>query len=80
MTMFLEQIEKNRRLAFEHLVERKNQNKNTISIEGEKYSYKTKRGLIKTYVAFNSFGEYRNSVLYPTPDERVNGFYFVPLR
>ncbi len=77
--MFLEQIDKNRKAAFEHLVERKGQNKNTISVEGEYYSYRTKRGLIKTYVAFNSFNEYKRSDFYPEQPEQVNGFYFVVL-
>ncbi len=77
--MFLEQIEKNRKAAFEHLVERKGQNKDTISIEDGYYSYKTKRGLLKTFVAFNSFNEYKKSDFYPEQPEQVNGFYFVAL-
>ncbi len=77
--MFLKQIKKNRKAAFEHLVERKGQNKNTISVEGGYYSYRTKRGLIKTYVAFDSFNEYKKSDFYPEQSEQVNGFYFVAL-
>lgn len=50
--MFLSQIKKNKRLAFEHLVEIKKQNKETIVVNGNEYSYTTKRGLVKTYVGF----------------------------
>lgn len=77
MIMFLSQIKKNKRLAFEHLVEIKKQNKETIVVNGNEYSYTTKRGLVKTYVEFNSFKEYQMSNLYPNKVERVNGFYFV---
>lgn len=74
--MFLSQIEKNKRLAFEHLVEIKKQNKETIIVNGNEFSYTTKRGLIKRFVGFNSFTEYKNSNLYLHKVERVNGFYF----
>ena len=74
--MFLSQVEKNKRLAFEHLVEIKKQNKETIIVNGNEFSYTTKRGLIKRFVGFNSFTEYKNSDLYSHKVERVNGFYF----
>lgn len=74
--MFLSQIEKNKRLAFEHLVEIKKQNKETIIVNGNEFSYTTKRGLVKRFVGFNSFTEYKKSDLYLHKVERVNGFYF----
>lgn len=74
--MFLSQIEKNKRLAFEHLVEIKKQNKETIIINGNEFSYTTKRGLVKRFIGFNSFAEYKKSDLYLHKVERVNGFYF----
>lgn len=75
-SMFLSQIEKNKRLAFEHLVEIKKQNKETIIVNGNEFSYTTKRGLVKRFVGFNSFTEYKKSDLYQNKVERVNGFYF----
>lgn len=77
--MFVEQIDNNKKLAFEHLAERKKQNKDSISINGNEFSYITKRGLVKKYIGFNSFSEYRNSELYMKRDERVDGFYFVEI-
>lgn len=78
--MFLEQIEKNKIEAFKHLVERKRQDKETVFIDDEGYyCYRTKRGLLKSFVSFNSFNEYRKSDFYPEKEERVEGFYFVPL-
>lgn len=77
--MFLEQIDKNRKTAFEHLVECKKQNKETVVVNGNKYSYTTKRGLLKKYIGFNSFKEYKGSELYPNKAEQVNGFYFVEI-
>lgn len=74
--MFLSQIEKNKRLAFEHLVEIKKQNKETIIVNGNEFSYTTKRGLVKRFIGFNSFAEYKSSDLYLHKVERVNGFYF----
>lgn len=74
--MFLSQIDKNKRLAFEHLVEIKKQNKETIVVKDDEFSYTTKRGLVKRFIGFNSFTEYRKSDLYPNKVERVNGFYF----
>lgn len=41
--MFLEQIEKNKKAAFEHLVERKKQDKKTVTVNGNEYSYTTKK-------------------------------------
>lgn len=75
-SMFLSQIEKNKRLAFEYLVEIKKQNKETIIVNGNEFSYTTKRGLVKRFVGFNSFTEYKKSDLYQNKVERVNGFYF----
>ena len=80
LTIFLEQIDKNKRLAFEHLIECKKQNVETISINGNEYSYTTKRGLVKKYIGFNSFTEYKKSEIYPNKSEQVNGFYFVQLK
>ena len=78
--MFLEQIEKNRLEAFKHLVERKGQNKETVFIDDNGcYCYRTKKGLLKTFKAFNSFNEYKKSDFYSKSLEQVNGFYFVPL-
>jgi len=78
--MFLGQAEKNKLNAFKHLVEQKGQNKDTVFIDEEGYyCYKTKRGLLKTFVSFNSFKEYKKSDFYPKNPERVNGFLFVSL-
>lgn len=77
--MFLEEIEKNRKLAFEHLVEVKKQDKATVNVNGNEYSYTTKRGLKKRYISFNSFNEYTKSEFYEKKLERVNGFLFVEL-
>lgn len=77
--MFLEQIEKNKMLAFLHLVKAKKQDEGTVVVNGNLFSYTTKRGVIKTYLCFNSFQEYNKSKLYPNNPERVNGFYFVPV-
>lgn len=73
-------IESNRRDAFNHFVEViKKQSKDTVVINGNEFSYTTKRGLIKKFIGFNSFSEYRKSELYPNKAEQVNGFYFVAL-
>lgn len=77
--MFLEQIEKNKMLAFRHLVSIKKQDAETVAVNGNLFSYTTKRGILKTYVGFNSFKEYRKSSLYPNKPEQTNGFYFVPV-
>lgn len=74
--MLLSQIEKNKRLAFEHLVEIKKQDKETIAVNGNEFSYTTKRGLVKRFIGFNSFADYKKSDLYQNKLERVNGFYF----
>lgn len=74
--MFLSQIEKNKRLAFEHLVEIKKQDKETIVVNGNEFSYTTKRGLVKRFIGFNSFADYKKSDLYQNKLERVKGFYF----
>lgn len=77
--MFLEQIEINRRKAFEHLVEIiKGQNKDTI-VFGKEFQYSTKRGKIHKYIPVNSITEaikkYPNQKL-----ERYNGFIFVQIK
>lgn len=75
--MFLEQRDINRRKAFEHLVEIKKQNKDTIMVNGNLFSYITKRGMTKRYIALNSFEEFRKSKLHNHHLERVNGFLFL---
>ena len=78
--MFLEQINKNRKAAFEHLVEQKGQDKDTVFIDDKGYyCYITKRGSLKTFVVFDSFIKYKKSDFYPEKPKQVNGFYFVPL-
>lgn len=76
--MFYNFIEENRKKSFEHFVEAwKKQNKDTVSVNGNEYSYTTKRGIVKKYIAFNNFDEYKKSELYKNKAEKVNGFYFV---
>lgn len=76
--MLKEQINKNRKLAFEHLVEQKRQNKNTVFIDSDGYyCYKTKREMLYIFVAFDSFAEFKKSDFYPEQPECVDGFYFV---
>lgn len=71
-------VETNKLAAFRHFVEViKKQNKETVTVNGNVYSYTTKRGLVKRYVGFNSFAEYRKSAVYPQRAEQVSGFYFV---
>lgn len=73
-------IETNRQEAFKYFVEViKKQNKDTVVVNGNEFSYTTKRGLIKKFIGFNSFDEYKKSELYPNKAERVNGFYFVAI-
>lgn len=45
--MYLKYVEINRRKAFEHLVELKRQDKNTFTVDGNVFSYVTKRGVTK---------------------------------
>lgn len=45
--MFLEQIDKNKKYSFECLVEYKKQNKDTVVVNGNEFSYTTKRGILK---------------------------------
>lgn len=78
--MFLEQIDKNKKYSFEHLVERKKQNKDAVIVNGNQFAYTTKKGLLKKYIGFNSFDEYKKSELYPSKAEQVNGFYFVEIK
>lgn len=77
--MFLEQIDRNKKSAFEHFVECKKQNKDTVVVNGNEFAYTTKRGVIKKFIGFNSFAEYKKSELYPNKAEQVNGFYFVSI-
>ena len=73
-------VEINKKEAFQHFVEViKKQNIETITVNGNEYSYTTKRGLVKRFIGFNSFTEYKKSELYPNKAEQVNGFYFVAL-
>lgn len=73
-------IESNKRDAFSYFVEViKKAKQSTIVVNGNEFSYTTKRGLIKRFIGFNSFSEYRKSELYPNKAEQVNGFYFVAL-
>ena len=74
-------VETNRQEAFKHFVEViKKQNKDTVVVNGNEFSYTTKRGLIKKFIGFNSFAEYRKSELYPNKADKVNGFYFVEIK
>lgn len=77
--MVFREIEKNRKAAFEHLVENKKQSRLTIVVNGNEYSYTTKKGLVKRYIGFNSYEAYKKSGLYPRKAERVNGFCFVEI-
>lgn len=78
--MIRTQVEKNKLLAFEHFVEvQKKQDKTTITVNDNEYSYVTKSGIIKRYMGLNSFGEYQKSSLYPQRAERVSGFVFVQI-
>ena len=73
-------VKKNRQEAFKHFVEViKKQNIETITVNENEYSYTTKRGLVKRFLGFNSFAEYKKSELYPKKAEQVNGFYFVAI-
>lgn len=75
--MLAKEIAKNRLAAFERLAELKKADKTTVTVNGDSYSYTTKRGVVKTYAAFASFAAYRASALYPNKADRVNGFWFV---
>lgn len=73
-------IETNRQEAFKYFVEViKKQNKDMVVVNGNEFSYTTKKGLVKKFIGFNSFDEYKKSELYPNKAERVNGFYFVAI-
>ena len=78
--MFLQQREINRRKAFEHLVEMKKQNVNTITVNKNVFSYTTKQGIKKNYIAINTLEEYLKSELCNNRLERVNEFLFVEQR
>lgn len=79
--MFIEQKQRNKLESFKQFVERNKQNPDTVFIdEHGYYCYRTKRlGLLKTYVSFDTFSEYKKSDFYPEYAEKVNGFYFVSL-
>lgn len=77
--MYLKYVEINRRKAFKHLVELKRQDKNTFTVDGNVFSYVTKRGVTKKYKAINGFKEYTETELFHNHLERVNGFLFVEL-
>ena len=77
--MFFNQIEKNKLLSFKHLIKTKGYNEDFVKVNGNIYTYSTKRGAIKNYIGFNSFNEYKKSEFYPRKVESVNGFYFVAL-
>lgn len=73
-------IETNRQEAFKYFVEViKKQNKDMVVVNGNEFSYTTKKGLVKKFIGFNSFDEYKKSELYPNKAERVNRFYFVAI-
>lgn len=79
--MFIELIEKNKKNAFEYFVEvRKQQDKNTIVVEGNIYSFITKRGNVKKYIGYDSYRAYRKSEFYPQKAEQVNSFWFVEIK
>ena len=59
-------IETNRQEAFKYFVEViKKQNKDMVVVNGNEFSYTTKKGLVKKFIGFNSFDEYKKSELYP---------------
>lgn len=68
--MFMSQIPINELNAFKHYVEKwKNQNPNTVEVDGNIYSYKTKRGVIKRF----------RSCKHATATIKVNSFGFEPI-
>ena len=78
--MFIEQKQTNKLESFKHFVKRNKQNPDTVFIDEQGYyCYRTKRGLLKTFVSFDTFNEYKKSDFYPEHAEKVNGFYFVSL-
>ena len=81
MTSFSARIKANKLAAFTHFVKcYKKQDENTVVVNRNEYSYTTKNGLVKKYVGFNSFNEYKNSEFYPQHPERVCGFIFVEVK
>ena len=69
--MFLEQIPINKLEAFKHYVECwKKQNPDTVTVDGDIYSYITKKGLTKSF----------RSVKCSTASIKVNGFGFEPIQ
>lgn len=81
MTSFSGRIEANKLAAFKHFVKCwKKQDENTVVVNGDEYSYTMKGGVVKKYVGFNSFNEYKNSEFYSQHPERVCGFIFVEIK
>lgn len=69
--MFMDQIPINKLKAFKHYVEVwKKQDVNTVTVEGDIYSYTTKRGVVK---------KFRNIKVTKAPI-KVNGFGFEPIQ
>lgn len=70
---------KNRENAFRYYVQRIKQDPDTVIIEGDNYSFVTKKGIVRRYRAFFSFKEYAKSEYYLSKNkmERVWGFIFV---
>ena len=68
--MFMDQIPINKLKAFKHYVEvLKKQDANTVTVEGDIYSYRTKRGIVKSF----------KSCKCATAVIKVNGFGFEPI-
>lgn len=73
--------EQNKLNAFKHFVGAiKKQNPDTVEVDGNIYSYRTKRGLLKRYIHFPTFKEFVNSEYYNNRMEKVNGFIFVEIK
>lgn len=75
--MFISQIPLNKLKAFEHLVELKKQDKSTVCVSDNIFTYTDKHGKEISYIGFNTFSEYHASKYYRLQLVRVNGFYFV---
>lgn len=81
MFSFLDGIEANKLAAFKHFVKCwKKQDENTVVVNGDEFSYTNKGGVVKKYVGFNSFNEYKKSEFYPQHAELVCGFIFVEIK
>lgn len=67
-----QQIEKNRLFAFKCYVrDWKKQDENTVTTDGDVFSYKTRRGIVKKFQAVSNA---QNSSF------KVQGFYFAELK